>query len=82
MSPETVLNNNSEKLKLEISPFIGGPQGSLDKSIEAGNVYYQTFIATIARGGGRRAGGGHSWECATDGTQHIDMIIEPILSVE
>ena len=55
MSPGTVLNNNSEKLKLEISPFIGGPQGSLDKSIEAGNVYYQTFIATIARG---REGGG------------------------
>ena len=77
-----MLNNNSEKSKLEISPFIGGPQGSLDKSIEAGNVYYQTFIATIARGGGGRAGGGHSWECATDGTQHIDMIIEPILSLE
>ena len=52
MSPGTGLNNNSEKLKLEISPFIGGPQGSLDKSIEAGNVYYQTFIATIARGEG------------------------------
>ena len=62
---------------MEISPFIGGPQGSLDKSIEAGNVYYQTFIATIARGEER---GGHSWECAaTDGTHHIDMIIELIL---
>ena len=69
---------------MEISPFIGGPQGSLDKSIEAGNVYYQTFIATIARGGGRGLG------AATAGnvplqmahTTYIDMIIEPILSVE